>query len=160
MTDWLFSAWVSGDPVPKSEYRASRTGGRIPSRQQDRVDAWKETIAVHIYNSKSDMPLGSLPLDEPVELFLYFYFTAPKAERKLLSDNGSPYMVKSTQPDYDNLSKPVCDVLEKCGIIKNDSRICTAHVRKLWTLGDPGVNITLTKPIIFIKELEITGGQR
>jgi Holliday junction resolvase RusA-like endonuclease len=151
MSDFLYSAFVPGNPVPKSEIRVSKSGR---TWYPPRLEAWKETLATHIKNARSQY--RNLPIDEAVELYLWFQFEAPRNERKAIEDHKSLFMVKSTQPDFDNLSKPVCDVSERCGVVVNDSRFCTAQVRKLWTVGEPGVQIHICKPeAIFLKGIEI-----
>lgn len=59
---------------------------------------------------------------------------------------------RSTRPDWDNIAKLPLDVLEEMGVIKNDSRIAEATVRKLWVpRGMEGIKITLdtAPPLVY-----------
>lgn len=50
---------------------------------------------------------------------------------------------KITKPDRDNLLKTMQDVLEKIGMVKNDSRICDGNLKKVYGAKE-GVFISMT----------------
>lgn len=70
-------------------------------------------------------------LDHPVCIDAQFFFQKPKVRRKKLGDK--PRRVK---PDWDNLVKSVCDVLQKADVVKDDSRIWYGRAMKM-EVDDP-----------------------
>ena len=46
------------------------------------------------------------------------------------------------KPDWDNWGKQICDVLERCGFVWNDSQFADVRVRKLRS-DRPGADIVL-----------------
>lgn len=85
------------------------------------------------------------PLRGPLELTLTFKFpwlgTAPS---RVIAAGWYP---KDTKPDWDNLSKQICDVLQKCGFFINDSQIWNSHVRKVFC-PQASVQIQLLRTVV------------
>jgi Holliday junction resolvase RusA-like endonuclease len=66
------------------------------------------------------------PYTGPLELTLYFGFPL------IQSDKGKSTAM-TTKPDFDNLSKSVCDALTKCGFWHDDSQVVFGKVLKFRT---------------------------
>ncbi len=83
------------------------------------------------------------PLRGPLQLRLRFQSAYRQADlAKIKRGRGvSPW--KDTRPDWDNLAKQICDVLEKCGFFVNDGQLADVHVQKVWGYS-PGVSVVLS----------------
>lgn len=66
------------------------------------------------------------PFDGPLELTMYFGFP------NIQSDKGKT-MPMTTKPDFDNLSKSVCDEMTKMGFWHDDSQVVFGKVMKFRT---------------------------
>ena len=75
----------------------------------------------------------------PLLLRLTFRFMWRKSEPEKNICDPKP---KDTKPDWDNLAKNICDVMESMGFYKNDSQLADVHVRKYWT-DSPGVSVII-----------------
>lgn len=71
------------------------------------------------------------PLAGPLALELTFIFPWRKSESQRIRDRWG-LRPKDTKPDWDNLSKQLCDVLERAGFFTNDSQLADVRVRKFW----------------------------
>ena len=93
------------------------------------------------------------PLTGPLFLRLAFRWPWRKGEPRRSKIHGFKY--KDTWPDWDNLAKQVCDVMEKVGFFNNDSQIVNGQVVKLWgSTSLLGVDLHPAPPIEdWIKEL-------
>lgn len=61
------------------------------------------------------------------------------------SRTGQP-AYKHTRPDLDNLTKQLCDAIERSGVLENDSRIVRMELEKVWsTCTTPQCTFTLRK---------------
>lgn len=72
----------------------------------------------------------SEPMQGPVSLTCWFMYPWRKSEPK--KNRSFRTRPKDTKPDLDNLVKQVCDVMESCGFIVNDSQIAEKNARKMW----------------------------
>lgn len=137
---------VNGEPIPQGSMRAmviSREGQKpqaiiVPGgsdKAKKLHKAWRNTVkeaaeAVMVRD-------GLTTLDEPVEIFLHFYLTP------IMSD---PFRRRhATTPDWDKLSRSVCDSLTDSKLIRDDGRICDATVSCRYApVGiSPGVRVVI-----------------
>lgn len=86
-------------------------------------------------NAKALMALlrphsSAKPLKGPLRLVVDVYYPWRVAETKKRRAMGQ--IPKDTWPDWDNLGKQVCDVMEKLGFFRNDSQIASGTVNKWW----------------------------
>lgn len=81
-----------------------------------------------------------IPMSGPLALSLSFTFPWRKCDSAKRRRTGPhPCFVK---PDFDNLCKQVCDVLQRMGFYANDSQLADVRIRKWW--GDsPSLAMTL-----------------
>jgi Holliday junction resolvase RusA-like endonuclease len=68
------------------------------------------------------------PIDEAIAVDITVFQEWPKATSKKQRARGTAWNFK--QPDRDNLTKQVQDLLEKAGFVANDSRIVAGNVQK------------------------------
>lgn len=74
------------------------------------------------------------PLNGPLRFEATVIYQWRKSASKTAKAKGRAW--KDTLPDFDNLCKQLCDVLQSCGFYGNDSQIAEATIRKWW--GDEG----------------------
>jgi len=128
--------FVQGIPVPKGSKSLIRTksgryvmveGGNLKKRHT--LKSWMRAVQ-HVAESVVDCPIPG-----PVVLEVTFWLPRGKT-----IDRDLPCV----KPDWDKLSRGVCDALENAGVYENDSRITDAHVYKRYAkeLG-PGATITI-----------------
>jgi Holliday junction resolvase RusA-like endonuclease len=71
---------------------------------------------------------------------MLFFFSYPKSTPKKHLVALAPYRKK---PDYDNTAKTITDVLQDIGVIKDDSMISEALLKKFYTLDNPRMLVKL-----------------
>ena len=103
---------IPGNPKPQARPRLGKSGVYNPSKKHKASAQW--SIATQ-YSEK--------PLEEPVEILLEFYFSAPvsssKKKQNEMYHGDIPYTKK---PDVDNLIKLTLDAMN--GIVfKDDSLV-------------------------------------
>lgn len=92
-------------------------------RKSDRLKGYEDNLKPHVERVRDNMSGGALdgPLREVVKLCYEPSRDHPSGQAKV------------TKPDVDNVVKTLNDVLEGCGIIANDSRICDMRVIKAYS---------------------------
>ncbi len=85
---------------------------------------WHQALFIHALDTKP-----KIPFSRAVEMRLDFTFKMPKRKPK------SPYWFIGV-PDLDNLEKGVGDILQKAGVLVNDSLIVHSHASKHYGPGD------------------------
>lgn len=137
---------VDGEPIPQGSMRAmiiARKGQKpqaiiVPGgsdKAKKLHKAWRNTVkeAAERYMVTHELET----LDEPVEIFLHFY-VSPVA--------SDPFRRRhATTPDWDKLSRSICDSLTDSKLIRDDGRICDATVSCRYTTPGiaPGVRIVI-----------------
>lgn len=116
-------------PQTSPRPRLSRYGTYMPKKYTD----YKKTIVGYLKTL-------SIPVEPYCEIVMVFYFPFPKSTPKKNMVEGKLHQIT---PDWDNLAKGFCDSLQDAGIIKNDSQICNAVVRKFYTTGVPRIEFSL-----------------
>lgn len=129
-----FQAFIRGIPRPQGSKVVFRNGGMRESSIY--LKEWRRTMtlaAVHIHNNRP-------PLDGPLAIGLEFVLARPKA---LSARKPTPPAAK--RPDWDKLSRAVCDALTDARVYRDDSQIVSARVdKRIAQPGeDPGVAIVL-----------------
>ncbi len=81
------------------------------------------------------------PLEGALSLCLRFVYPYRVADRK--NAQGAD-IFKNTQPDCDNLTKGLQDVLEKLEYFNNDGQIAKLEVTKVWGM-EPRIIVNLSK---------------
>jgi len=105
-------------PFPKERPRISRNGTYTPPK----------TVRYEREISNYCAPLCSEPLEGPLRIQIDFHMHRPEKQK-----HSYP-----SRSDWDNLSKAVCDALNK--IAWNDDRqICIAVVRKFYAHQEPHI---------------------
>lgn len=92
--------------------------------QPDKVTRNAKALALMLAPHRPERPYRGA-----IELRLTFNYPHLKSASKKKREHRTP---KSTKPDWDNLAKQVCDVLQRCGFYLNDSQIARAVVEKCW----------------------------
>lgn len=125
---------IPGNPVPWQAPQFSRKG-TYDLKAQDKVSA--------IWHIKAQYFQG-VPIFAAVEAYFIFYMpiakSASKKEKEIMRANECYHSVK---PDVSNLEKLYCDVLEKAGVLHNDSQIRKITAGKYYS-DNPRIEITLT----------------
>jgi len=152
----LWRCWIAGRPISKKEIFVPKRGGAF--QKDKRLEEWVEAMGREI---KKEMVEDIFPIADPVVMMLTFYFESKT------KPNLSPH---TDVPDCDNITKPVCDVLEtrratkslrkavcKCGVIVNDKQIYSECITKVWAAEAPGLMIRLYSCVAAI---DLGGGTR
>lgn len=134
---------VKGEPIPQGSMRAMY----IPKTKQAIIipggsdkakklhKAWRKAVKEAAEKCMEENSL--VTFDEAVEIFLSFYLTP------VVSD---PYRTRhATTPDWDKLSRSICDSLTDAKMIKDDGRIWRATVTCRYAEAgmQPGVIVSL-----------------
>lgn len=105
--------------LPKQSAKFGSGGAFTPARQKKFIKLISQYAEL---NKPHELFDGSL------ELQIVVVFPFPKSAKKSQLNRGYDFHVK--RPDFDNLSKPLCDALS--GIIfTDDARVCKGSVIKL-----------------------------
>lgn len=126
---------VDGEPKPRQSVRfavRNTKRGHIAiayHKKNDKVAYWLERVYFEAQRHKP-----ATLSEEAIEITVIFYRTKPKSWPK-------KKIFPITNPDCENLIKPVVDVLEGM-YLKNDAQVCTLIVHK--RLSDrPGMQIRI-----------------
>lgn len=138
----MIEFFVPAAPVaqPRQRHRVTRIGGRTVAQnytpESHPVNEFKRAVR---FWAKREI---KSPLVGPIAVDLLLIFPRPKSRRRKFNKT-EPYCQK---PDWDNLSKSICDALN--GVAwKDDAQITSARICKRLA-GDnvaPGVRITITE---------------
>lgn len=115
---------ILGRPAPQGSKTPTRSGMREANK---RTKPWRETIRSVCLQF---LPEGWTPLDEPIRVELWCYFTPPKTAKL-----GDFPMTMYTN-DLDKLARAIGDGITAGGIIKDDARIVEWHLYKRYTWDD------------------------
>lgn len=119
--------FIAGQPFSQTRARVTRNG--TYSSDGAALKAWRskiEAAALAMVRTTAVKPICG-----PLSLSLLCLIPSNDANRW-----GEWCYVK---PDFDNLAKPVADVLEKVGVFAvGDQQIADARVRKIWSVPHRG----------------------
>ena len=126
-------------PPPKGTAQQQKTGvrhGKIIKYDPPAVKEMKATWTRELMPHKPQKPMkGALCMQV---LFAYPYRQTDAKKAQCMD------IWKDTQPDADNLTKGLQDVMEKLGYFSNDGQIALLIVEKIWS-ETPRVEIKLNE---------------
>jgi Holliday junction resolvase RusA-like endonuclease len=120
--------------VPKQSDRTTIRNGRIRHYQPKQVTANAKTIAFWV---RRHVPAE--PLTGPIAIEVRFAFPWPASVPE--GDRRS-WRPKDTKPDLDNCVKQFLDVLQSCGMFKNDAQVWHTTPCKVWD-NKPGIKVKI-----------------
>jgi Holliday junction resolvase RusA-like endonuclease len=132
---------VSGTPRPQPRPRFVK--GRVISTADPKAKLWR----LMVKRAVSQAMDGREAFAGAVKLSVVFRFRPSSLVRV-----GQAHTQK---PDADNLLKLVQDVMEECGVFRNDSQIAHAEPVKLWA-HEAGMGVVVEE---FVAEEEAMGAE-
>lgn len=134
MTDYIFR--VVGDPVGKGRPRFNTKTGRAYT--PDKTAHYENLVKISFQNAypKHDLITGA------IDLTILAYFSIPRSwskKRQNLALDGKIH--KTSSPDADNITKAICDGLNKVAW-KDDSQIIALKVYKEYS-DTPRVDVII-----------------
>lgn len=131
-----FTFSVIGNPRPKARPRRVKAGHFV-STALPKEKIWKAVVERACREALAERgdPLPLFP--GAVRVSMQFTFKATNSNAV-----GSPHTQK---PDKDNLEKLVLDVMERAGVVRNDSQAADGPVSKVW--GERGSLMVLVEPL-------------
>jgi Holliday junction resolvase RusA-like endonuclease len=137
----MLDLFVPGTPAPQGSkaFKGMRAGKPILVEQSTRVGPWREllTAQLRVHGARQHHQ----QLDGPVHVALVFQLVRGKTVKR-----EHP----TTPPDLDKLTRAVLDSCTAAGVWRDDSQVCSLHVRKLYATGTtrgpngPGVRISVS----------------
>ena len=127
---WRLEVFVPGRPAPQGSKINYGKGRLVESSKA--VGPWRTQVAYNVAQAWMAPPLAG-----PVRLRLEFVMPRPSATPK----RRTPPAIK--KPDWDKISRAVCDALTTAGVYHDDSQVVRAEVIKRLAEIDetPGVLI-------------------
>lgn len=110
---------VEGKPIPQGSKQAFIRGSRavVVDVKPRELMRWRKAVT----DVARSMWAGQPPIDSPVWLQLAFIVERP----------GKPkFETPAVKPDWDKLSRSVCDSLTDAGVYVDDSRVIRTQVEK------------------------------
>lgn len=152
----IWHCWIDGHPVPKKETRVTynKKRGKHHGYTDEAVENWKQVIGVQL---REGMTEKIFPIAQPLVAHFIYHFEAEGEARRMMIIGDDKYLSHADFPDYDNLSKPVCDALQDVGVIANDKLIYSATNTKVWDTRGSGLMIRLYSCVAAI---DLGGGTR
>lgn len=132
MTAKSFVFHVAGTPRPQPRPRFIK--GRAVSTASPKAKLWRTAVERAIKCAISASQRATPLFTGPVRVFATFAF-----------EPASPDLIDKPhthKPDGDNLMKLIQDVMERCGVVKNDSQIARVEPVKWWG-SKPGVAVLI-----------------
>lgn len=147
--DPFFILHVPGVPIPqgsKKAFRHSKTGNVVVLDDNEKLAAWRETVAFHARRAWA----GRDPLSGPVVASMVFYLPRPAGHYGTGRNAGrlkeSAPLWPAVKPDLDKLERAIFDSLEAAGIWRNDSVCCGVSAWKDYADDqEPGVLLSLSE---------------
>lgn len=118
---------VVGEPAPQ--------GSKDPGMREsagERLALWRGDVMAAAAARKNR--LGIRTITGPVELEITFRMRRPQRPA---------FDVPAVRPDWDKLSRAVCDALELAGIYRDDAQVTDAYVRKRYARDVTGATIVV-----------------
>jgi Holliday junction resolvase RusA-like endonuclease len=126
------------DGTPRPQPRPRKVKGRFVSTVDPKAKLWRTAVTqacrAAIADSRRPRPLFA----GPIRLAIVFTFRPPSSAPERI---GTPHTLK---PDASNLLKLVEDVMEECGVYRNDCEIAAPAPEKWWGRR-PGVAVTVAQ---------------
>lgn len=130
----LLSVAIPGTPQSQGSKRVVSSGGRYRAIESNkRLRPWQAEALAAIRDA---LPAGWLPLDGPVSVSAEFVFARPSSHygsgRNIGRLKPSAPVWKASAPDLDKLARALNDALTGAGVVRDDSRIVTGRLSKVW----------------------------
>ena len=119
---------IPGQPVAKGRPRFSRYGHAYTPGKTAR---WADRASVIMRDV-----CGTTMMDGPLKLEVIAVFQRPKNRYRKCDPDGRFW--HTVKPDKDNVEKSVSDALQKAGVVRDDSCICTGPTSKFYTAKGEG----------------------
>lgn len=121
---------VMGSPEGKRRHRSSIIGGKIHTYNLEENQLYEEKVRQSFVEKTGQLQSDS---KNPLRLYLLIGVEIPKStskrkRQKMLSGEIFPCV----KPDFDNVSKIICDALNKVAF-DDDRQIVEAHIYKRYT---------------------------
>lgn len=128
----LFPLHIRGIPAPQGSKSVTRRGVMFEANKK--TGAWREAMRRAFVAALEPYGDAWEPLDGPLEVSVTFFMPRPQRPR---------WPLPAVKPDADKLMRALGDALTDSGVIRDDARITTLHVRKRYAtaLQPPGVTI-------------------
>lgn len=139
MTTWSWT--ILGEPVGQGRPRFARMGNHVRAYDPAKSRSWK-AIAVEQFACHWD---GG-PLDQLVRLDVVAVFSRPK--RLLRAKDPEGRVPHGAKPDGDNCLKAVADSLERAGVLRNDSLVSLAAVKKQYAAKGEGPRVEVVLSLV------------
>ena len=126
-TEWIT---INVEPAGSPRPRVTKRGfAFMPEWYRRYMEIIKEELEKH-----------NLKKEDYFKIQIVAKFKYPKstAKKNLIED-----ALMRKKPDYDNTAKTITDVMEKMGLIENDSQICDANIQKRYTINNGKIEIKL-----------------
>ena len=133
---FLVTFKVLGDPVGKGRPRFARVGNFVKTYTPQKTVSWEESIGF-----AAKLAMGSSePVKTPVSIYIYIRSPIPKSYSKKRREACLSHSERPTKkPDWDNVSKSVCDAIN--GIVyDDDTQVVDAFVTKFYA-EESGVEV-------------------
>lgn len=136
-TPLLGPVFIADRPLPKGSLRnvAERGEQAVLVNDNPGLTRWENKIAVGVASAAPH--LLRAPITDPVELHVEFRIARPKRP----TYPGAP--VGKGMGDLDKLTRAVGDGLTLAGVWRDDAIVSRIVAEKVYTTGQPGVEITL-----------------
>jgi len=120
---------VEGLPRPSADVGASVRRGRAHVYDKGTAEGWKQAVWAEALKHRP-----AKPIEGAVIIMMSFALPRPKTATRLRHDR---------KPDWENLVKPVQDVLTKLGYWSDDCQIDEASVSKYYADAEAGPGVTV-----------------
>lgn len=129
-----FTFSVVGTPRPQP--RGRHVKGRVVSTANPKAKLWRAAVERIVRQAVADRGDPTPLFAGPVRVRLIFTFKPPPGKEARI---GTPHTHK---PDAENCAKPPLDIMERCGIYRNDSQASAAPPEKWWG-AVPGLSVVV-----------------
>ena len=119
---------IPGQPVAKGRPRFSRNGHAHTPRK---TALWADRASIIMRDV-----CGTAMMDGPLKLEVIAVFQRPKNRYRKRDPDGRYW--HTVKPDKDNVEKSVSDALQKAGVVRDDSCICTGPTSKFYAAKGEG----------------------
>lgn len=134
---------VSGTPRPQPRPRFVK--GRVISTADPKAKLWRLMVKRAVDRAMSERE----GFTGAVKLSVVFRFRPVESKLSLIGQ------AHTHKPDADNLLKALQDVMEECGVFRNDSQISKPEPVKLWA-HEAGMGVVVEE---FVAGEEATGAE-
>ena len=127
---------IPGEPRGKGRPRFARQGNFVKTYTDAKTASYEDQIRFYALKA-----MGSTePIKQPVGVYIHIRVGVPKSYSKKRTEDCLSGLERPTKkPDWDNVSKSVCDGMN--GIVfDDDTQVVDAHVTKVYN-AEAGVDV-------------------